>query len=523
MALQAATNVSDPRFPGPRLTKPSPVSPELGGSLNEPSHPETVEKSDAVIERSEIFARILARRLPLNESAYSAFKNPLTANIPDNGPAAALALLGDLMKPSLLGKMSGTNKSFEPHAKFLNGLATCLATVQRAGQRLDKSAGGFLSETLLLDAILPIYLASSSESMRLGLESVSSKLRRAYCILGWVSLLEPEPAARWADLKIEQRHFLDTAIEQSFQISIPRIACRYWSLPYQPPGCTDLNLGVWDIACQIVLGENQLVVPKGMSLGLVSWEKILQHWNELKSALTLDSNSLDWEQNLATSTNSNEHHGDWTPDIAENADTVKNADTADAPSTDRCEVEEPVPAVVSSPGNSPEASITPSQDRRLVEIRSSSDPNLKKVLEQFLQRSREEQTTLAIAVVSRIRPDQQSSSNWFSPMIDRLVKESDVEDLKGFVTDAGELALMLYEVDRSEIANWLREAFARLRNDTTKNRMVAQESEELVAGVAMVNSPSRSFQLDQLIDAAWRCRDGAAIQGANAVKTIEVY
>jgi hypothetical protein len=39
----------------------------------------------------------------------------------------------------------------------------------------------------------------------------------------------------------------------------------------------------------------------------------------------------------------------------------------------------------------------------------------------------------------------------------------------------------------------------------------------------MVNAPSRSFQLDQLIEAAWRCRDGAAIQGANAVKTIEVY
>lgn len=508
MALQAATNVSDPRFPGPKLAMPGSSSPAFGGRSSEPRHPEAVDGKDAVIERSEIFARILARRLPLQETTYSAFKNPMLADIPESGEGSALALLGELMKPSLLGQLSGANKSFEPHAKILSGLALCLATVQRTGNRVDRSAGGFLSETLLLDAILPIYLASSTETMRLGLESVSSKLRRAYCILGWVSLLEPEPAARWADLQIEQRQFLDTAIEQNFQISIPRIACRYWSLPYQPPGCTDLNLGVWDIACQMVLGENQLVVPKGLSLGLVSWEKILQHWNELKSSLARDNNSLDRGQNVATSSVNGNMISDGTMGTPDSGHYEEDeSDTANAAST-----------VIA-----PEASITPTQDRRLVEIRSSSDPNLKKVLEQFLQRSREEQSTLAIAVVSRIRPEQQSSRNWFSPMIDRLVNESDVEDLKGFVTDAGELALIFYDVDRYEIANWLREAFARLRNDTTKNRMVAQESEELVAGVAMVNSPSRSFQLEQLIDAAWRCRDGAAIQGANAVKTIEVY
>jgi hypothetical protein len=511
MALQAATNVSDPRFPGPELAKPGSSSPVFGGSSSEPSQPKAVDGNDAVVERSEIFASILARRLPLPESTYVAFKNPILANIPENGDKSVLVLLGELINPSLFGQLSGTNKSFEPHAKILSGLALCLATVQRMGKQVDRSAGGFLSETLLLDAILPIYLASSTETMRLGLESVSSNLRRAYCILGWVSLLEPEPAARWADLQIEQRQFLDTAIEQNFQISIPRIACRYWSLPYQPPGYTDLNLGVWNIACQMALGESQLVVPKGLSLGLVSWGKILQHWNELKSSLAQNNNSLDWEQNVATGSVNSDRIPEWT------------TDSTGTPSSDHCRVDDSATANTASPGNSRKASITPAHDRRLVEIRSSSDPNLKKVLEQFLQRSREEQSTLAIAVVSSIRPERQSSRNWFSPMIDHLVKESDVEDLKGFVTDAGELALMFYEVDRSEIANWLREAFVRLRNDTTKNRMVAQESEEFVAGIAMVNSPSRSFQLEQLIDAAWRCRDGAAIQGVNAVKTIEVY
>jgi hypothetical protein len=49
------------------------------------------------------------------------------------------------------------------------------------------------------------------------------------------------------------------------------------------------------------------------------------------------------------------------------------------------------------------------------------------------------------------------------------------------------------------------------------------EVEPLVAGVAMVNGPSRAFAIEQLIEGAWRCLDGASIQGTHAVKTIEVY
>jgi hypothetical protein len=91
------------------------------------------------------------------------------------------------------------------------------------------------------------------------------------------------------------------------------------------------------------------------------------------------------------------------------------------------------------------------------------------------------------------------------------------------VTDAGELALIFYDVDRSDISHWLRESFSQLRSGNSNSTIHSEASELLIAGVAMVSAPSRSFQLEQLIDAAWRCRDGAAIQGANAVKTIEVY
>ena len=66
----------------------------------------------------------------------------------------------------------------------------------------------------------------------------------------------------------------------------------------------------------------------------------------------------------------------------------------------------------------------------------------------------------------------------------------------------------------------------RLKNNTKASVDWSQfnaEVEPLVAGVAMVNGPSRAFAIEQLIEGAWRCLDGASIQGTHAVKTIEVY
>lgn len=51
----------------------------------------------------------------------------------------------------------------------------------------------------------------------------------------------------------------------------------------------------------------------------------------------------------------------------------------------------------------------------------------------------------------------------------------------------------------------------------------AESATALVSGISFVSSPARSFKIQQLIDSAWRCLEGATDQGSGSVKSIEVY
>ena len=45
----------------------------------------------------------------------------------------------------------------------------------------------------------------------------------------------------------------------------------------------------------------------------------------------------------------------------------------------------------------------------------------------------------------------------------------------------------------------------------------------IVCGLACVETPSKRFKIEQLIEASWRCLSAAKNQGAGAVKSIEAY
>lgn len=335
-----------------------------------------------------------------------------------------------------------------------------------------------------------------------------NKLRQSVCVALWLRVMDCDSAYLWLEELVCKGQPLDSAFEQNLRISIPRITAQYWSGGHSKSQPSETDRGLWELTCQLLRGDSQIHIPKSMTLGVVSWEKILQHWNSLKQALVSSSASSQKDSRKIVGPVSGTCAD---LNIPERLGAIKSHERGDA-----TEVKE-------KKNNAPVVAAPVSKDRRIVEIRSSSDPQLKKVLDQLLQRSREEQSMLTIAVVSRLSVERERAANWFSPMIDQIILQSEAEDLKGFVTDVGELALIFYDVDRSDISHWLRESFSQLRSGNSGNTIHSEASEQLIAGVAMVNAPARSFQLEQLIDAAWRCRDGAAIQGANAVKTIEVY
>ncbi|MCU0720065.1 MAG: hypothetical protein MUC83_10210 [Pirellula sp.] len=454
--------------------------------------------------RSELLARILAREFPLEESVCYAFKNPISTELSEDAFRDLVPLLSEIINPSFLDQITGANKRFELHAKFLRGLAFCL---NHLGLQSNDSHPNAI-DSLFLYSLMPIYLASTREKIIPAVESTTNKLRHSVCIALWLRVMDCDAGYHWFEEQTRSGRFLDSTIEQSFRISIPKISRQYWLGGQCNPETTDTDQGLWELACQLIRGDSQIHVPKSIKLGVVSWEKILQHWNSLKQALTSQPRNHGATANKIVGPVEGSCTESFLPETLTSVSTQVESDTV----TQKGKV-----------GKIGATSAPASKDRRLVEIRSSSDPQLKKVLDQLLQRSREDQAMLTIAVVSRLGADQEKSDNWFSPMIDQIIEESETEDLKGFVTDAGELALMFYDVDKSDVAYWLRESFSKLRSGNSSSSIHTEASEQLIAGVAMVNAPSRSFQLDQLIEAAWRCRDGAAIQGANAVKTIEVY
>ncbi|MFN7876683.1 MAG: hypothetical protein ACK5YR_13090 [Pirellula sp.] len=497
MTAFTTTQIASFSAAAPKIAKPS------GSSAGILVKTCPVQDND-VESRSDLFARILSRQLPLDESVYHAFKNPISTELSDDAFLDIVPLLSEIINPPFLDQITGANKRFELHAKFLRGLAFCLSHLRLQSE----SSRPTIIDSLMLYSLMPIYLASTRDKIVPAVESTLNKLRHSVCVVGWLKVMDSDAGYLWLEEQFNSGLLLESAIEQNLQISIPRITSQYWSDNQCMSQVGETDKGLWELACQLIRGDSQIQIPNAMSLGVVSWEKIPQHFNSLKQAL-----------------DSIEHcHSNCSAEIIGPVEGCCSETTLpDAIKSASTKVENNSVDQKDKASMPPAFTVPVSKDRRLVEIRSCSDPQLRKVLDQLLQMSREEQTMLTIVVVSRLCVETEKTGNWFSPMVDQISEESEAEDLKGFVTDAGELALMFFDVDRSDVAYWLRESFSKLQSRGASSSIHSEASEQFIAGVAMVNAPSRSFELDQLIEAAWRCRDGAAIQGANAVKTIEVY
>lgn len=169
----------------------------------------------------------------------------------------------------------------------------------------------------------------------------------------------------------------------------------------------------------------------------------------------------------------------------------------------------------------------------IIELRSANDPQLATRLDAQLIRCRDTQGSLALAVVKQVKSSEKHSGSqgihpglldWQSYLIDELTEATDNRLARGFVTGNGELALIVEDTDRNELTQIIREAVDKMtRVAALTVDMIERPSIALASGIACVTSPSKSFKIDQLVQAAWRCLTAAESQGAGAVKSIEVY
>ena len=368
------------------------------------------------------------------------------------------------------------------------GLARSLRWVYQSNEVLGES----LNHRMTLKSLMPMYLAAGQGRIGSGWAETISLVRSSCALLELSRLTTSQELSEWLranNSKGDPHH----SILKTFRISITKLADVFWDelsggkAKFLNKVSTEKQHAAWwSLACQFSERHAQITVPAELAAGFIAWDKLLNHWQRMVQALSGKSTSSSSE-----TTNTPSDHA-----LASDLNQIK-------------------PTL---------------NDRRFVEIRSSKDPQLSANMEQLLMNARNDQGLLSLIVVKRLCNDTRTRSsgseslqNWQSKFIKLMDTRGESANVRGFISDEGELSLVFQDVDRSELAQWIRESFAKFGQNQEDSKLATAVVVPLIAGVATVNAPSRSFKIEQLIQSAWRCLDGASTQGAGAVKTIEVY
>ena len=457
--------------------------------------------------RSQAMAMELIKQNPIPQNVIEAFSNPATFRGECFRLDGATNHLAEIM-----GSNAGHSRSLTPipserHQQTLRGVVTALEWLLRESQWDRRRC----FEQLTLHALLPLYISPATEDWESSLKTTMYCLRRVACLSQLCKVLEREGMHEWLEHETRIQIAPQETVEKAFRICLTSLSESYWcSLhPAMDAGSPNtkqredvgVEKGLWSISLQLTKRTTRLTVPPRLRIGVVSWERVLHHWESFPEQL---KNATTPKVESAIS-----HAESPVPFIAESKSSTNPS------------------AGTPAPTNAKTAPVKTVRDHRLAEIRSSSDPQLAKNLERLLQQCKKNQSIFSLVVVKRMEDtstpvaDSVDLGRWQSRFIDAMMAESETADLRGFTTYNEELALVFVDADRAELSNWIRESFSKI--SAAGNGISMTEVEPLVAGVAMVNGPSRAFAIEQLIEGAWRCLDGASIQGTHAVKTIEVY
>lgn len=452
-----------------------------------------------VDSRSLLMSQHLANRSTLSQEIVQAFVDPLSFQHRGSEITAIVPLVVELLDPQVLHHSYSNSVRFDQHQQLVQGVATALQWLHQSSEWCKHTCFSMLT----LHSLLPIYLTSTRDSWEKSLGLSLHLLRKTACLSQWCKALEDPCIFDW--LHHQERLLIHPQIsmERSFCLSLPKMNHAFWEWHDKGFSVRALNTtatedsirdsAYWSIALQLSRREAKPTSPPDLKIGEVSWEKILRHWEKLNDSLS------------------------------------KTVSRRPSPVLDLANAMQAKAAPPQTTTNYPMSSPRCNSDDRLIEIECCEDPKLTDSLETFLQQVRQEQSSLSLVVVKRLnRPSDSETANttidhWQSRFLDCLISESETRELKAFTTVRGELVLVYTDIDRTDLSFWIRESFAKMNAASERWSMTQTDAEPIVAGIAMANGPSRSFRINQLIDGAWRCMEGAEIQGIHAVKTIQVY
>ena len=490
-------------------TKPSTFSvPTIGGpSINVPalaSMPGAAERPESCEFRSDALGYAAARTTNLAKECVNFLlevpgRLPVgSTTAPDAKSTVCIieALMNELLSSSMVNEPNQAHNTL-PCQQVSAGLSRLVKNLHS----IHESFGVLHSRRVLLRPLIPIYLSAGQGKLGTGLSDTLSLFRSTIAVAELNRLLESSDLTEWFLTKSSQEDPFPH-LENTFNISTNRLAKRFWHSTFQSRNegvaiskraiealAIDTSkdkraAGWWSLACQISDQNQKIRVPAEVAVGLVDWNRLLDHWHRLELALA-GGLPLSGRDGLTQK------------------DSQPTAET------------------------SVKSKVTKLDDRRFVEIRSVNDPELSSNLEKMLSQARSNQSELSFLVVKCLESQQPNSPSaiqgWQSKFIHCIDEFGLAANARGFVSDEGDLSLVYEDVERSEVARWIRESFSKLQETDPEAKLAVASAIPLVAGVASVIAPSRSFKIDQLIQSAVRCLDGATKQGAGAIKTIEVY
>ncbi len=489
-------------------------NPTLSTGLRTPA-PDTVEL------RSELVARLAARMNEMPSEVVRQLLSPHASRLPDTPTDRLVPLVGELVKAASTNEPRDSRLTEERELT----LSTSLSVALRWMYCMEPYLGSPMSLKLILKSLMPLYLSAGQG--RVGTSFVETfSLIRVTCMIPELDrLTNGNELTLWLAEHSGSNTDPFESIPKSFRVGLALMANTFWSevaaksheggsQPKKLVDCTNLteakHKAWWSLAGQLCNQRAQITIPADLSVGVIAWERLLDHWQRIARTLSAeDSETSDSIFNSTSNKTQDDDKGEpykksTAPSIAGNSHS----------NTKSIEAENEMDSKLA-------------MDHRFIEIRSARDPQLSSNLDQLLQATRKDQGILSFMVVKKlgaeVAPISVALQNWQSSFIEYMDSHGEAANVRGFISDEGELTLVFQDVDRAELAQWIRESFAKFNTANTDGSIATPSAQPLVAGVAMVNAPSRSFKIDQLIQAAWRCIEGASTQGAGAIKTIEVY
>lgn len=464
-------------------------------------------KSDPIDFRSAMIGRLAARmsEIPSNVVRHLSLPHiPTECNQSTNKVAG---LIGELIAASSKNEPLAHPSSPESDQSISYSLAISLQWLFE----MDREFGNSLRSRLVLKTLMPLYLAAGQGRRGTSTRDTVTMIRTACMLPELNRLTSDDDLSIWVREHVPANTEPIESISKSFRVDLALMADSFWRQATSRHSETsaassrgfevsvlsaDKQRSWWSLAGQLCAQRAQIIIPADLAVGVIAWEKLLDHWQRISKAIMGQTNGNN---------------------IVEK--------TFPSGPTGSCQLETKRVQVSSESKMLQENRIA--NDHRFVEIRSGRDPQLSSNLDQILQHCKNEQGTMALIVAKRLANERENHAqgfeNWQSRFIELMDAHGESTNVRGFISGDGELSLVFQDVDRAELGQWIRDSFAKINLANEDSSVATAVALPLVAGVAMVNAPSRSFKIDQLIHAAWRCLDGASKQGAGAVKTIEVY